>query len=162
MEVPVLVRLSLGDALGGGRIFWISADSAHGLIAANEDISYGRGFTSHWGPFQHHGATSKTDGATNTGKMQSSATWDQHAGYPFIGGYVSNGRSGWYIPSIDELTQLFHGKQYISGLPVSPQPGYWSSTEVDIDTAYHLNMGKGAKEKLAKNTWCRIRPIRKF
>ncbi len=72
-----------------------------------------------------------------------------------IGGY-----SDWYLPSIDELTELFNKKAYISG--INNGVYYWSSTQTSSSNAYRKSFSSGANSNATKYTMCCVRAIRSF
>jgi hypothetical protein len=66
----------------------------------------------------------------------------------------------WYLPSQDELNELFNKKSFITGLWSSFI--YYSSTEVSSSTARYQDMGSGATGPSSKNLTQFVRPIRAF
>ena len=59
----------------------------------------------------------------------------------------SNGVTGWYLPSIDELGLLWHSRFHVNkvlrskGYSLLVPSKYWSSTEVDGGRAFYYNQG---------------------
>jgi hypothetical protein len=117
----------IGDTYQGGIVFYIDPTLKHGLIAAPADL----GFSIEWwnGTFVTTGATSETNGATNTTIIIKA----QGTSYPYAALKCRNYRGGnfsdWYLPSKNELDQLFQHKVNIGGFSNSI---YWSSTEFDL------------------------------
>ena len=73
--------------------------------------------------------------------------------------YSGGGYSDWYLPSIDELTQI-NANRVTSGLSFS-QNYLWSSSEFDASTALYLIIGSASKFTTAKSwTSGNVRPIR--
>jgi hypothetical protein len=69
-----------------------------------------------------------------------------------------NNLSDWYLPSKDELNQL-----YLQRATVGTASGYWSSSEVDATTAWDQGFGNGSQGAGAKTTaGTPVRPIRAF
>jgi len=69
-----------------------------------------------------------------------------------------NNLSDWYLPSKDELNQL-----YLQRATVGTAGGYWSSSEVDATTAWDQGFGNGSQGAGAKTTaGTPVRPIRAF
>jgi len=69
-----------------------------------------------------------------------------------------NNLSDWYLPSKDELNQL-----YLQRATVGTAGGYWSSSEVDATTAWDQGFGNGSQGAGAKtNAGTPVRPIRAF
>lgn len=72
-----------------------------------------------------------------------------------IGGYTD-----WYLPSINELTEMYNKKAYISGINNSAY--YWSSSQVSSTNAYRKLFSSGTNSSAAKSTMCCVRAIRSF
>lgn len=72
-----------------------------------------------------------------------------------IGGYTD-----WYLPSINELTELYNQKAYITGINTSAY--YWSSSQVNSTNAYRKLFSSGTNSSAAKSTMCCVRAIRSF
>ena len=69
-----------------------------------------------------------------------------------------NNLSDWYLPSKDELNQL-----YLQRATVGTAGGYWSSSEVNATTAWDQGFGNGIQGAGAKTTaGTPVRPIRAF
>jgi hypothetical protein len=69
-----------------------------------------------------------------------------------------NNLSDWFLPSKDELNQL-----YIQRTTVGTAGGYWSSSEVDATTAWDQGFGNGIQGAGTKTTaGTPVRPIRAF
>jgi hypothetical protein len=69
-----------------------------------------------------------------------------------------NNLSDWFLPSKDELNQL-----YIQRATVGTAGGYWSSSEVDATTAWDQGFGNGIQGAGTKtNAGTPVRPIRAF
>ena len=51
-----------------------------------------------------------------------------------------NGYSDWFLPSVDELTQLYYNRDFIGGFQDNY---YWSSSEVNFLNAWYLNFSPG-------------------
>jgi hypothetical protein len=75
--------------------------------------------------------------------------------------YTNGGRSDWYLPSRDELNQMFAEKSRIAGLTTE---GHWSSSEVGANTAIVQYFGGGntadGNKGSVDNGW--VRPVRAF
>ena len=75
--------------------------------------------------------------------------------------YTNGGKSDWYLPSSDELNQLFLEKSRIAGLGTE---GHWSSSESGADSAIVQYFGGGntanGNKASSDNGW--VRPIRAF
>jgi hypothetical protein len=122
---------AIGQSYGGGIIFYIDGTGQHGLIAAASDQSTG----AEWGCAGT--SISGADGtAIGTGNQN---TLDIMAGCGtagiaarLCGDLVLNSYSDWYLPSKDELYQMYVQKTVIGGFTDNH---YWSSTETNSDGA---------------------------
>lgn len=72
-----------------------------------------------------------------------------------------NGVTGWYLPSLNELTSLYNnlGKQGLGSLGVGT---YWSSNSIDSNSAYLFSFNSGLQMKSPKSVSLMVRPIRAF
>ena len=74
--------------------------------------------------------------------------------------YTCNGKSDWFLPSIDELEQLYINRDFIGNL----NGIYWSSTQYDADAAWvyeiHLYGDSAALDE--KNYQGYVRAVRAF
>lgn len=74
--------------------------------------------------------------------------------------YTGGGKTDWFLPSKDELTQLYEQKAVIDGL--SPADGYWSSSEFNSSDAWLLYNDDGIHYNMAKNIQEWVRAVRTF
>ena len=158
---PYVVNASNGSAYigqdkDGGIVFYIYIGSdglQHGLIISK---------TESVGAWQNAtvlvNAIRSWDGAYNTNLMSNSPakTW------------VTSLGAGWYLPSIDELSILWHNRFHINKALqnggytlLSLNWNYWSSTEVDASSAYFINFSYGgpniSPNKLSAQSYRAIR-----
>jgi hypothetical protein len=73
--------------------------------------------------------------------------------------YEYNNFSDWFLPSIDELQELYANKTSVGGLLSS---NYWSSTEYSATQAEYENLGDGGQAFAGKNLSLYVRPVRAF
>jgi hypothetical protein len=78
-----------------------------------------------------------------------------------------NGYKDWYLPSLEELKMIFE-QGYIKHIPKKGKnglfdegPSYWSSSELDGESAYYFN-GSIFDETMPKNRIAYVRAIRSF
>ena len=73
--------------------------------------------------------------------------------------YYNNGFSDWFLPSKDELNEMYLNRDYLGGFS---NDDYWSSSEFDDYFAWyhHFNYG-GQRTNLKVNTYY-VRPVRAF
>jgi Protein of unknown function (DUF1566) len=150
----------IGEAYGGGVVFYIDSTGQHGLIEARNDIST----TSTWwnGAYLSTGAT-KTgigDGAKNTKKIiQSQGRTGNYAAL-LCAQYKNDGYTDWYLPSKDELNEIYKVRNIV-GVTIYP---HWSSSEWKRDSIFAWAQffedgNQGANDK--KLTYA-VLPIRSF
>lgn len=162
---------------GGGTVFYVSADgpntwgsymeaapntwSAEGNDAPG--MYWAMGSCAESNPV---GATKSEigNGRTNTARIVAQCG----AGSPAAkaaSDYAGGGMSDWFLPSEDELAQLYAQRADVSPLTEGTEedPGrYWSSTEDSATDAHLLNVWAGAIDAADKQTQLLVRPIRQF
>ena len=117
---------NLGDAVGGGIVFYVDCTGQHGLIAATTDqgtaIPYGCEGT----------VTGAIGTAVYTGLANTNAIL---AACPTAGtaaqlcrSYNGGGYTDWYLPSIGELQLMYDNRSVVPNLTTGVFT-YWSSTE---------------------------------
>jgi hypothetical protein len=146
----------IGQSYGGGIIFYVDGTGEHGLISATSDQSE----ATQWG------CVSKLIGGTSTamGTGQSNTTaivnGCNEAGIAarICDDLVLNGYDDWFLPSLDELYQL-----YLRSNSVGNFHGYyyWSSSEYTFETAYYQYMD-GEQGGNFKSFTTNVRAIRAF
>ena len=128
-SASITFPLRIGDSYQGGKIFYIDGTGLHGLIAATADQSTGIPWS---GDYTLTGAsgTAIGTGSTNTDAIISSQGNLVSYAAKLCADYSVTLNSvvynDWYLPSIDELTELYSKKNIIGGFANSL---YWSSTE---------------------------------
>ena len=173
--VPVVP--GVGSFYGGGVVFYIfqSGDSGyvsgetHGLIAAVEDQSSGIRWNN--GSNVATGATGRAigTGATNTTaiiSVQGGTETSYAAG--LARAYTGGGYTDWFLPSKDELNQMYTNKATIN-TTASANGGsnfsanyYWSSTEGGDDSAWGQGFASGSQIGVYKNATYNVRAVRAF
>ncbi|PJJ08619.1 hypothetical protein CLU83_1905 [Flavobacterium sp. 1] len=151
----------LGEPFNGGIIFEIYRGSdglEHGLIVANTETTgvWLNGAGGYW-----FGADRTEDGAYNTSLITAGT----------IPTYIATLGTGWYLPSIDELSLLYQHRFYVQKtlrsagntlLPIDGTSTYWSSTELLASIAEAFYFGGGSIVSTSKSNSNRIRAIRAF
>ena len=75
---------------------------------------------------------------------------------------VEGGYSDWYLPSKDELNKLWLNKALI-GIPSFTSTTYWTSTEIDANTAWYQFLNTGLQTSVNKNSaFLDVRAVRSF
>jgi hypothetical protein len=73
--------------------------------------------------------------------------------------YNGGGKSDWFLPSQDELAQLYAQKTTVGGFV---EYGYWSSTEADTGLAWFQYFNSGYQSGTNKSNAFYVRPVRAF
>ncbi len=174
----------VGDSYGGGVVFFVDRTGEHGLIAAKEDITsiyedgYGAGMIAgafRWSTGQYKipkhvdyaekrvcsTGTAIGSGAPNTKKILAKYPASD---YPYTAAavataYRGGGFSDWFLPSREELNQLYLHKSVVDGFVDNY---YWSSSEQSADHAWFEYFGKGIKYTTNKTHVNHVRPVRAF
>ena len=161
---PVKTGRTIGDSYGGGIIFYLDGKGG-GLIAATSDQSTGI----QWGGFGTFiGGADGT--AIGTGKQNTEdivAQLGNNGGTAYAAKLASDHSvtvSGvtyddWFLPSKDELNELYKQKDAIGGIGGST---YWSSSEDSSYSAWVQSFDDGDQFKGSKYDNGRVRFVRAF
>jgi hypothetical protein len=168
-------NFSIGQSFEGGKIVYIFQPGdlmyvpgeVHGIIAAIMDIGLYR--------FGCYDVSILGADATGIGYgLQNTLDIENHpsvygSGCHLLGILVAahacselvlNGFSDWFLPSANELYQLYLAKDLIGGFTNSE---YWSSSELQAITSWTVSFGDGTVTGFTlKSTLYNVRPIRYF
>jgi hypothetical protein len=127
-----------GDALGGG--LFVFEDSGYAYISAAADQSTDA-------PWGCQGTDiSGTLSAVGTGSANTALIVADCAtsgiSARICDELILNGYSDWFLPSLDELAQMYT-KLAADGLGNFANHTYWSSTQADANQAFTVNMNNG-------------------
>jgi len=157
----------VGMEAEGGIVFYVDETGEHGLVAAMEDIEG----TYEWGCYETDlaGADGQAIGAgyQNTIDIVSGCSETPIAASEALA-YESEGYSDWYLPSKDELYEMYNtiGNEglegNIGGFDTSDLPYYWSSSENVNNLAWNVNFNDGYSYFSYKFYSDRVRVIRAF
>lgn len=146
----------LGEEYLGGIIFYLYTDNTgaqKGLIVSKTEGE------ATWGGSTYLGANKLSNGTFNTNLMPTGTgtarSWVQTLG------------EGWYLPSIDELSILWHNRFHInnssaSGLSLLSIQQYWSSTEYGSESSFTFRFNTGVTFSQTKTNTHYVRAIRAF
>jgi uncharacterized protein YaiE (UPF0345 family) len=150
---------------GGGKIFYRKDSFSDGwryLEAAPADL----GGTLAWASsgYTNTDIAGATGTAIGTGKANTAAILAVDANAPAAkacADYRGGGFSDWFLPSREEMTQVWNQRTTIGG-----QTGtyYWSSSQRSSTMAFYLSNYNGQSSGDIKNSSgsCYVRPIRQF
>ncbi|NCA77507.1 MAG: DUF1566 domain-containing protein [Alphaproteobacteria bacterium] len=150
----------IGQNFAGGIIFYIDSTGLHGLIAAPTDQS----IAAQWG------CSSKTIGGTSTGIGSGQANTTRIVNGCSTAGIAAricddlfmNGYGDWFLPSQDELNQMYLQQNVIGGFTSG---FYWSSSESTFNpstSAYLQGFPGGNQYGGRKYDTYHVRAIRAF
>ena len=147
----------IGQQYGGGIIFYVDVTGQHGLIAASGDQSS----SAEWGCYGT--SIPGTSTALGTGQANTTAIINT-CGTAGIAAsicdqLVLNGYSDWYLPSRDELNQMYIQKTVIGGFA---NDSYYSSSEDDANLAWVIYFHNGTQFGRNKSVANFVRAIRAF
>ena len=157
----------IGDIMEGGYLFYIDETGQHGLVAAMEDLGQFE-----WGCSGTYisGADGQAIGTgyQNTLDIVSGCSETPIAASEALA-YESGGYSDWYLPSKDELLEMYNTignggpEGNIGGFEIGYMPYYWSSSEGSNDRAWSVYFYGGYSDGgYYKNAQYRVRVIRAF
>ncbi len=126
------VVYQIGDTgPAGGVVFYVTDNGLHGLEAAPIDQSR----ETYWGCVGI--VTGATGTAIGTGSSNTALIVEANCdGIPaqLAANYELNGYIDWFLPSSDELTQLYLNRDVVPALVINNF--YWSSSEYDATQAF--------------------------
>lgn len=171
---------TLGQHFGGGVIFYLTSNEAHGLIADTGDLvnpstnlplfSWQEN-CGQYSPYQYFPTRTYANGyflgtgASNTSKICNVLGSNGNYAAKACKSSSRGGFNDWYLPSRDELDILFHKKDIVGGFKSTDW--YWSSSEdydisTNINHAYYQKFDYGYSWFLEKFAVCNVRAIRTF
>ena len=152
----------IGEHFGGGIIFYIDSINKHGIIAAEADIEE-PAVWAYEDTLTRAKGTAIGYGGKNTSrilKVQGDPV-NQAEDYAALecAEFELNGYSDWYLPSKDELNELYKQKNVVGGFRTI---AYWSSSEFNLTAAWFQNFSNGSQVKAGKKGSYALRPVRYF
>ncbi|MEI7726450.1 MAG: hypothetical protein WCK09_15180 [Bacteroidota bacterium] len=147
----------VGQEYGGGIIFYIDGTGQHGLIAATSDQSilepWGCAGTTIGGTYPAIGS-----GQSNTTAIVNNCSETVTAAR-LCNDLVWNSYSDWFLPSKDELDQMYLQRAFIGGFTGIY---YWSSSEYNANLAWCQHMYTGSQSSPGKTESISVRAVRAF
>jgi len=162
----------IGEEFGGGVIFHLWKDAQgveHGLIVDKVDLSTSQVWSNIDQTLIGPSAQSSWDGLSNSNAIIGQAGHTNSAAALCLNS-TNGGQSDWYLPSIDELSLLWHSRfnvnkslSTIGGATVLPfSADYWSSTEHFLNYAWNFTFYSGLATNLNKYITAYVRAVRAF
>jgi len=156
--------IGLGLPYQGGKIVYIDGTGKHGLIAAPQDIS--GTFPWFYDQYPPLFLLDTTYTAIGYGNRNTNIIIAQVGN---VGSYAAklcadlavNGYDDWFLPSKDELNQIYINRSYLDGIVEWEE--YWSSSVTDayIDPWYQ-NLTNGSQMEANPFSMKNVRPMRQF
>ena len=165
----------VGEAYGGGVIFWVDQTGQHGLVCSMIDLSEGFEWSNAASSLIGSTAQSYWDGLSNSNAIVGQEGHTSSAAklcfdYTNID-YGTGIYNDWYLPSRGELTQMFNNifpvhktLESDGNIATTLLVGdftYWSSTEYDATDAFHCDQFFSAGNGKSL-TFSRVRAVRTF
>lgn len=154
--------LAIGDSYQGGIIAYLDG-TGHGFVAATSDTSNIRWSNGSAVDTEAH-ATAIGTGLANTNTIitvQGAVATSYAAG--LARAYAGGGYSDWYLPSKDELAQLYANRVAV-GIISYTENYYWSSSEYNTTDAWYQRFDGGSVNYTTKSSTdtLHLRAIRSF
>lgn len=150
---------TVGERFGGGIIFFVDSTGQHGLISATDDQSD----AAEWGcNGTFIGGTSSNIGAgKNNTEVVSAGCSTSGIATRICNDLVRNGYNDWFLPSKDELNQLYLQKTVVGNFADNY---YWSSSEISISHSWAQTfwVGSGYANPHVKYASYYVRCVRDF
>lgn len=162
----------IGEQFGGGVIFHLWKDNLgveHGLIVALNNQSTAQFWSNVTGTQIGATAQSSWNGLTNSNATVAQNGHNSSAAKLCLD-LVTGGQSDWYLPSVDEMSLLWHNRfnvnktlSTVGGATILPFfDVFWTSSEFLALNAWYFNFGNGYAINIAKSTDFYVRAIRAF
>ncbi|MFH0774095.1 MAG: DUF1566 domain-containing protein [bacterium] len=162
----------VGELYGGGIVFWVDHTGQHGLITSLVNMS-----TSAWSNVSSTLIGSIAQSTWNgSGNSTAIMNQDGHTTSAALlcknytnANYGTGIYSDWYLPAIDELSQMYHARyilnkniEGVGGAGILGTTYHWSSTEVNANYAWYFLFYFGYAGSYDKSFDCSVRAVRAF
>lgn len=157
----------IGDLRAGGVVFWVNPnDNRHGLVCTltDEYALWGCAFNNVEGAHR----TAIGEGKLNTIDIVTNCE-STNCAAKYCYNLTLNGYSDWFLPSKDELFQMYRNKSILNsvftangGAAFLEDHWYYSSSEVDNNNVWLQYFRTGQQNTGPKSTGRRYRPVRAF
>lgn len=160
-------NLSIGDIHKGGIIFYLDSSGKHGFVCDYKDLGIAE-----WGCHDTiifgADATNIGGGYQNTIDVEAGCAM-QNTAADYCANSSSQGYSDWFLPSKDELNQIYINKDVIqlaNEVTAFSSTYYWSSSENISKHEYDRSWGQyfdnGFQYGYDKSSFYSVRAIREF
>jgi hypothetical protein len=137
-----------------------TSDCRYNSIYSGTSSEQGSSRTAAYGIGRGLANTNQIYARLTTAGGSSSASYAAGIAYDYSTTVSGTAFTDWYLPSQDELSQMWTNRSSIGGLP---NADYWTSTEADPDDFRHMFAGTFHTNSGSKSDWTRkVRPIRAF
>ena len=159
------VTYQVGDYVqDGGIVFYDKGSVTDGwryLAVASMDMPV----APNWGATSTStGATAQVigSGAANTATIVATYSLDPRTyAADYCDQDISGGTGDWFLPSKDELLEIYATLK-LAGIGNLKDGPYWTSSENDADTAYAINLADGSWATRTKGESLHVRSVRAF
>jgi len=160
-------NLSIGDIHEGGVIFYLDSTGKHGFVCDYKDLGIAE-WGCHDSIISGADATEIGEGYQNTIDVEAGCTI-QNTAADYCVHSSSQGYSDWFLPSKDELNQIYINKniiQLVNEVSDFSPTYYWSSSENTSKHEYDQSWGQyfsnGFQYGYDKSSFYNVRAIRAF
>lgn len=160
-QEPTLYSIGDTGPSGAGIVFYIENDGRNGLEAAPTGWNGGGSDPLlKWKTSLDETPGTSTDIGKGYENTYTHMTGDEHPAAAECRGYSGGGADDWFLPSIDELAELYDTRDIVGDFE---EELYWSSSESDSAGGWAFSFIPGGNaSQNDKNTEYRIRPVREF
>ena len=157
----------IGELFGGGIVVgvWKVSGVEHGLIASLKDVSASAAWSNVTTTLIGAGAKSARDGQSNTASIISQAGHTSSAAF-MCDTFSSGGFTDWYLPADWELNQCYNAalivNEVLGDIDGFKIAYYWSSTEYAANYADNFTFFAGWPSGDTKDSFYRVRAVRRF
>lgn len=161
--------ISLGSrGPGGGVVFYDKGERSNGwryLEAAEFDQSDAIRWNKAtlFGAFRSLG---RTDTDVGSGRSNTNAIVDEYGDRPYAARLCSefsfNGYDDWFLPSLEELREMYRQRRYLDIYPNDYGMIFWSSSEQDGGRVWSIDFATGEAQARNAGSTFRVRAVRRF
>jgi hypothetical protein len=169
--IELLTPATVGDFRTGGIVFWVDpTDNTHGLVCAIEDQSADIQSYNN-GNYTKTGASATaigTGSANTTAIIASQGAVETAYAAGLARAYNGGGFTDWFLPSKDELNQMYQNRATINSTARANSGTnfrsdyYWSSSEDGNINTWLYNFVDGTQGSANKNGANSMRAVRAF